>query len=409
MRVLFVHQNFPGQYLHLAPALAKAGHEVVALTVESNKRTELVRTVRYPFDEKAIKAWSPLSAHFTSHAARGEAVARKAQELKRDGFTPDVICGHLGWGETLFLKDIWPQAKMLVYAEFFYNHDGADVGFDPEFAREGEESRMRTTSRTASLLTSMHVADRGLAPTEWQASQWPAGMRERISIIHDGVDTRKCAPNRNAFVKLGRNDLTLKPGDEVVTFINRNLEPYRGYHVFMRALPRIMRERPNARVIIVGGDQVSYGAAPPQGKTWKNIFLGEVQNDLDMERVHFVGRVPYDVFVNLMQVTAAHVYLTYPFVLSWSMLEAMACGALIIGSRTPPVEEVLKEGENGLLVDFFDKEGIADAVIGALARQSAFQHLRAGARRTVAENYDLSTVCLPRHIELVEKLARNEI
>ena len=197
----------------------------------------------------------------------------------------------------------------------------------------------------------------------------------------------------------------LRPGDEVVTFVARQLEPYRGYHIFMRALPLLQKLRPNVRVVIVGADGTSYGAAPPKGQTWKNIFLAEVQDKLDMERVHFVGRVPHDVLTQLMQVSALHIYLTYPFVLSWSLLEAMSIGCLVLGSDTAPVREVIQHGRNGLLTPFFDVEALANSAADALARGKDLQSLREAARATVVEGFDLATHCLPEQVAMLEKLA----
>jgi len=190
-------------------------------------------------------------------------------------------------------------------------------------------------------------------------------LQQKINVVHEGINTARCAPDPTATIHLRNNTITLKPGDEVITFVNRNLEPYRGYHIFMRALPAVLKARPNARVIIVGGDEISYGGPPhPKvGPTWREIFFRQVRDQLDLSRVHFVGKIPYSVFVQLMQVSAVHAYLTYPFVLSWSMLEAMSCGALVLGSRTAPVEEVIRDGENGVLLDFFDVPAWSDAYL----------------------------------------------
>jgi glycosyltransferase involved in cell wall biosynthesis len=202
------------------------------------------------------------------------------------------------------------------------------------------------------------------------------------------------------------NGRTLRAGDEVITFVNRNLEPYRGYHVFMRALPEMLRCRPDAVALIVGADGVSYGAAAPHGKTWKQIFLDEVKDRLDTSRVFFLGRLAYADYLKVLQVSACHVYLTYPFVLGWSCIEALSAGCLVVGSRTRPVEEVIEHERNGLLVDFFDVAGLADTVVHCLARREHYAHLRAAARETAVQRYDLATICLPEQLRLIEKVAR---
>ena len=402
MKILFLHQNFPGQFLHLAPALAARGHEVLALTPQSNVRQSPLPTLRYKYEAPKLDPVVFAEAKtFAEMSHRGKAVARAAAELRdKRGYKPDLIFGHIGWGETLFIKDVFPDARLLTYAEFCYRARGLDTGFDPEFTRDNLLADVHVTARTAHLILAMSQADKALAPTRWQASTFPDHLQSRISVIHDGVDCAALTPDANASVTLeGR---TFRAGDEVLTFVNRNLEPYRGYHIFMRALPEVLKARPDAQVVIVGGDGVSYGPRPQGDKSWKDKFLDEVRGDLDLSRVHFVGRVPYDAFVNLMQVSRAHAYLTYPFVLSWSMLEAMACGALIVGSSTAPVTEVIRHNENGVLVDFFDVAGWSNALIDALANPEKYAPLRAAARATITAGYDLQTHCLPRLIEFVE-------
>lgn len=403
MRILFLHQNFPGQFRHVASALRKQHeHELLALVPSGHSRPAIIPVRTYPFDLQHARTNISLARHYTHRVARGAAVAEVLRELRKEGFTPDVVMGHGAWGETLFVRDVWPDCRVLVHAEYFYRAEGTDVNFDPEFPIPLDHSlRMELRTRNASMELALLDADQGIAPTAWQAGSFPATLRQNISVLHEGIDTGLICPERNARVGLDQAGLQMRPGDEVITFVSRNLEPLRGYHVFMRALPRILERRPNARAIIVGGDKVSYGPIPPPGKSWKDIFFDEVKGRLDVNRVHFVGQVPRGALVDLLRVSAAHVYLTYPFVLSWSMLEAMSAGALVIGSRTPPVEEVITHGHNGILCDFFDTDGIADAVVDALAHPLRYQPLRDAGRRTVVERFDLQRVCLPAWLKLL--------
>ena len=263
---------------------------------------------------------------------------------------------------------------------------------------------MIAQGRTAHLGQSLLHADAGVSPAQWQASTYPPALRAMIDVAFDGVDTATVRPDPGA--RLTLPDMPeLCAGDEVLTFVNRNLEPYRGYHSFMRALPDVLAARPKARVVIVGGDEVSYGNPPKDGRKWKDIFLDEVRDRLDLNRVHFVGKVPYANFVQLMQVSRVHAYLTYPFVLSWSMVEAMSAGALVVASDTAPVREVIRHGENGLLVDFFDIAAWSRSLTEALATPKRFLPLRAAARQTVLDHYDLRTICLPRMVQIVERFA----
>jgi glycosyltransferase involved in cell wall biosynthesis len=397
-RILFIHQNFPGQFRHLAPALAAQGHEVVALGM--TEQADRLPGVRYVVHQARLPAdarqQAPQLKDLYSKVLRGESAAAALHRLKQDGFTPDIVFVHPGWGEALYVKDVFPRARMLIYAEYYYEGEGGDSHFDPEFSAAPDlASLQRLRLRNTHLLHAMSAADAGLSPTLFQRDRHPAWFRDRIAVIHDGIDTERFRPDAAARVTLSAAGVTLRPGDEVVTFVSRQLEPYRGYHVFMRALPLLQKLRPAARVVIVGGDGVSYGAAPPEGKTWKAIFRDEVAPRLDMGRVHFVGRVPHALLTQLMQVSAVYTYLTYPFVLSWSLMEAMSTGCLIVGSRTAPLQEVIEHGHNGLLTDFFDHEALAHTVADTLARRDTLTHLRAAARQTIVDGYDLHRHCLP--------------
>jgi glycosyltransferase involved in cell wall biosynthesis len=301
------------------------------------------------------------------------------------------------------LLNLLPSVPVLHQVEFVYQLEGGDVGFDPEFEQPDWSQRTRIRLRRSTQLLALQDLDWGLAPTPWQASTVPAEYRQRLSVIHEGIDTTVIRPERSAEIKLQRASLTLQPGDEVVSFVARNLEPYRGFHRFMRALPLLQQLRPQAQVVIVGGLEVSYGTPPAGGGNWKEALLAELDGQLDLSRIHFVGRIAHGLLHQLFQVCACHVYLTYPFVLSWSLLEAMACEALVIGSSTPPVQDVITDGVNGHLVDFFDAEALARCIAGVLADPSGQRPLRAAARRTVVEQFDLQTVCLPQQLALVDR------
>jgi len=396
MRLLFVHQNFPGQYRHLAAHYAGAGHEVVAIGDKENLRYQPrlpgVRLFGYeaPREDHA----GAFEASALRAMQRGRALATAAAALRRAGFRPDLVFGHIGWGEALFLKDIFPAAPLLLYGEFFYRARGADMGFDPEFPPSAK-SLLRLRVMNAPLLMSLDAADWVMTPTFWQQRQFPDAYKARMSVIHDGVDTDAARPGGG-------------PEEELITYVARNLEPYRGFHVFMRAIPEIQRRRPKARIVIVGGDAVSYSPRLPPGQTYRERLLRELDGRIDLARVSFLGRIPYKEYLALLRRSSVHVYLTYPFVLSWSLLEAMASGCLVIGSRTPPVEEVIAHGRNGLLVDFFSPEKIAIEIDEALRRQSELLPLREAARRTVLERYDLKRVCLPAQCRLVEALLKGK-
>ena len=408
MKILFIHQNFPGQFKNLAPALAARGETCVALTMRVKKPGvwQGVQLVPYGLARKPNTSVHPWLVDLNSKLHRAEGCLVAAEKLKAQGFEPDVIVAHPGWGESLFLRDLWPKARIGLYYELFYQSDAGDAGFDPEFSRP-EERFNKQRIRLKNINNHLHypIGDKGICPTEFQASSFPKAYRDKISIIHDGIDTNIACPKQTSF-KLPTGEV-LGNKDQVITFVNRNLEPYRGYHIFMRALPKVLKDNPKARILIVGGDERSYGAAAPDGKTWKDIFINEVRDqisDHDWTRVHFLGKLPYDQFLAMLQITSAHVYLTYPFVLSWSLLEAMSIGAPIVASDTDPVREVIKNGQTGHLFDFFDIKGLDAQLTHTLNDPEAAKEMGRRARDFVKTHYDLQTVCLPKQLDWIDAL-----
>lgn len=359
----------------------------------------LTQVIPYPRPQTASPSTHHYLQGFESAVRRGQHVARLLLELRKTGFVPEVVCVHPGWGEGLFVRDIFPEARIVMFAEFFYRSKGSDVGFDPALPVELDDiCRLRT--RNATQLVSLEAADLLICPTEWQKAQYPAMFSSKIRVIHDGVDTDLVAPRPEATLQVS-DSLTLSSRDEVITYVARNLEPYRGFPTLMRALPEILQRRPRAQVVIVGGDGVSYGRPPAGGKTFRQSLLAEVGARIDTKRVHFLGYVPYQRYLDVLAVSTVHVYLTYPFVLSWSLLEAMAAGCAVIGSDTQPVREVIRDGENGILTDFFDTARLADRVVGLCRRRESLAEIRSRARQTVVERYDLRRICLPQQVELV--------
>ena len=402
MRVLLVHPNFPGQTVHIMRALAaRKGVRIVAIGARDHPVPPGVELRRYEAPGPS-KSPVPHARSFEAAVARAERVAGIALDLRRGGFTPDMVWCHIGWGDALFLKDVFPTSPMLLYAEFLYAAVGADVGYEPGKPPTVQDA-IRVRGMNAPLVSAMHASDWGIAPTRWQHDKFPKWYQERMSVVHEGVDTAVCRPDAAATYTLPDGSV-LRPGDEVVTYVARNLEPYRGFPTFMRALPKLLAARPGARVVIVGGDEPGYGRKVQGYPTWREAMLAEV-GPLDPARVFFVGRIPHPDLHALFRVSAAHVYLTAPFVLSWSVLEAMACGALVIGSDTPPVREVIEDGVNGLITGLFDPDALAARMVKALSDPLAHHRLRLRARKTVEERYDLARICLPRQLAVVEALA----
>jgi glycosyltransferase involved in cell wall biosynthesis len=417
MNILLVHQNFPGQFKHLAPALAAdPTNRVVGFTMSAHPRVSGVQMVHYRPGRGSSANIHPWVSDIEAKVIRGEVAFKAARKMRDEhGFVPDLIFSHHGWGESLFLKEVWPKARQLLYCEWFYPLHGADVGFDPEFLKNDAGSLCKLRMKNAHNLLCMDEADAGLSPTHWQRSTHPDWFKPRIQVIHDGVDTDLVAPRpdlktlrlpipADEACGIPAGEVHLSRDDEIVTFVNRNLEPYRGYHIFMRALPELLRRRPRARVVIVGGNETSYGARPEKG-TWKQHFLDEVRGDIDLSRVHFVGKIPYPSFLALLQMATVHIYLTYPFVLSWSLIEAMSCAGAIVASDTAPVREVIADGETGRLVDFFSQSALVDRVCELLDDPAQRARLGARARELAVSRYDLRRRCLPAQLALVRSLA----
>ena len=290
MKILFVHQNFPGQYLHLAGRLgAIPANQVVFITQRKDANLPGVRNIVY----KPQREVTPQVHHYLrkseADVLNAQSVARLALDLKRSGFVPDLMVGHNGWGEIWYLKDVFPQTPLLGYFEFFYRFAGADVGFDPD-ERLTFDTAPRIRTKNLGNLIGLDAADAGQCPTHWQKSTYPERCQSMLRVIHEGIDSEAARPDANARLFLPEFGIDLAAGDEVVTYVARNLEPYRGFPSFMRSLPDILARSPNARVLIVGGDEVSYGARLPQGKSWRQQMLDELAGSLDLKRVHFLGR-----------------------------------------------------------------------------------------------------------------------
>ena len=404
MRILFVHQNMPGQYKHLAPAMAKeAGNEVVFITREGKPDIPGIRKMTYKLSREPKSGSHQYLNRLDDQLLHGQGAARAAIALRNQGFQPDVIAGHSGWGETLYLKDVFPDARLLTFNEFFYRSRGADTDFGAE-GKEDLDRDCRTRTRNAHMLLSLEAADWGITPTWWQWSVHPEPFRERMSVIHDGVDTTLCQRKTDPKLTLDNGEV-LTAEHEVITYMARNLEPYRGFHVFAKGLGALCQARPNARFVIIGGDGISYGNAPGDAANWREKLITSAK--IDAARVHFMGKVPYDVYRTILSLSRAHIYLTYPFVLSWSVMEAMSHECLMIASATKPVGEVIRDGENGVLFPFDDHEAMVEKVIAAVERPDAFMDIRKAARQSIVDRYDLETVCLPRQKALIEMLAEN--
>jgi len=404
MRILFLHPNFPAQFRHVAAALGQdSRHQVVFGTSRREGHLPGVSKIIYNPSREA----APQTHHYVrpleNAVLQGQAVYRLAEQLKARGIVPDVVYGHSGWGPTLLMKDIFPKAKLLCYFEWFYHAHGSDADFDPsEPLTADDQARIRF--KNAPILMDLYSCDRGLSPTYWQHQQFPSEYRSKITVRHDGIDTDFFCPKPGAKLVLPRINLDLSHAKELVTYVARGMEPYRGFPQFMEAVSLLQQRRPQCHVVIVGKNQVAYGKTLPDGKTYKELMLEKF--DLDLDRIHFTDWLPYSEYLQVLQASSAHVYLTRPFVLSWSMMEALSAGCLVVGSRTAPVTEVIQDGVNGLLADFFSPQEICDRLEEALKYPDRMAAIRAKARETVLERYSLAEL-LPKHLRWIQQQEDN--
>lgn len=394
MHILCVHQNLPAQYKHLIGWLLHRGHTVVGVSQKAAAFSHpRYHHAGYAAPKLPGRSAGMHAASFADDCARGAAVRDLGRALRKEGLTPDLMLAHTGWGEALFLKEVWPSAPLVGYFEYWYTADGEGaVNYDAEF-RASDAMPAIMQARNATNLVSWEACDHGQTATQWQRDGYPERLRERITAVHEGVRTDVCVPNPDVSVKLGRVDAAVTRQDEIFTFMARNMEPTRGFHVFMRALPQILAARPKARCLLIGGKDVSYGRAAPGG-SWRAVMEQALGDTLDWSRIHFLGRVPYEVFIACMQLTRCHVYLTVPFVPSWSLLEAMACGAPVVASDVAPVREAT--GGSAHLVPFADHISISRAVTDVLAADEGVRvEIGLRGRRRIVEAYDANTICLP--------------
>lgn len=412
MRILFLHRNFPAQFRHLAEHLARdPGNEVVYGTAkpDSPYRMPGVRRVAFRQPPEPPPGTHPYLRSTDRAVRTGQSVVRMCAQLARDGFSPDVIIAHSGWGPGLYVKEVFPRAQLLVHVEWYFRTRGADLGFlPPELETRNPDRDLATVTGNLATLHDLAVADAVWVPTAFQAAQLPATAPGRVTVLHEGIDTTYFSPTPTepAAGTAPRNvaGLHLAPDAELLTYATRGMEPYRGFPQFLRAAATLLEARPRLHAVVAGEDRVVYGTPLPTGDSWRRRMVAELGPRLDPSRVHFVGGLPYRSYVDLLRASDAHVYLTVPFVLSWGMLEAMACGVRLVASATPPVQEVVTDGRDGLLVDFFDADALAARVADVLDRPAEHRALGVTARQTIVDRYDLHRL-LPRQEALVRAVA----
>jgi len=410
MKLLFVHQNMPGQYREMILWLTaqQEQHQIVFLTQRRDIQIKGVKTLSYRAHHKPAAGAYGLSKEWEAAAGAGIGAALAMRQFEKDeGFKPDIIIGHTGWGELLFMKEIWPDVPVIGFFEYFYRTSGGLVGFDPE-SPVNDQAGFFAKARNTVPYASIDSVDLGHTPTYWQRDRFPKSFHDRMYVSHDGIRTDRLIPNPAASISLGRLEQPLSRKNEVITYVARNMERARGFHIMMRALPEILAQRPKARILMIGGNETSYGAESKHPEGLRGEMEAELGNSVDWSRVHFLGKVPYEDLCRIIRISRCHIYLTMPFVLSWSLLEAMSMQATVVAADVAPVREAVSHNETGMLVDFFDPAALANQVIDVLRNPGDYAHLRPAARAHVVENYDFLSHCMPEHIARINALVPKE-
>lgn len=395
-KILFLHTNFPGQYRRLAPYLKEGGgFDVRVGTLKSNAQKIEFTHVKFEKQREARADIHPSLVRTENALLTGQAAYSALHAFKNQGWQPDIVCAHSGFGAGLFVKDVFPQAKYLAYHEWYFNGPVTDEG--QPCSPDDHNALIRSRMSNLSFLVDLAAMDAGVTPTAWQKAQFPSVFQSSLHVLHDGLDTGFYTPRETTTLTLG-DGLTLTRADEVITYVARGMEPYRGFPQFMEAVARIQKKNPKVQTIIVGNDRVAYGSKRSDGLTYKQHAFKSY--DLDTSRVHFTGLVSFEQLRAIFRISSVHVYLTVPFVLSWSMLEAMSTGCVVLGSATPPVQEVIQDGENGFLTDLFDTNLLAERIGDLLEKKESMTSVRQAARETITLRYSASNT-LPCHRQLI--------
>lgn len=403
MNILFLHRDFPAQFKYLVLSLLNDPNnnvyfisEDIGVEIKGVTRFSLKGQDENPCpDNPHVKLFGKIIEH-------SKAAMRCAQEMKAQGIIPDIIYGFGFWGVNLFMKDVFPGVPVISFCEWFYNLEGADLGFDGRVFSDEQKSVIRCEN--AHSLLDLHAADVCVSPTQWQKKQFPKEYHHKFKVIHDGIDTDTCSPGKDAKLYIKDKDLTLTADDEVITYGTRGMEPYRGFPQFMEAAEKILKKRPKAHIVIAGADHAYYGALPEEG-TYKEQMLKKL--DIDMDRIHFVGGLSFYDYINFLRVSSAHVYSTYPYILSWSILNAMSSGCCVVASSTAPVLEIIRDNYNGLLFDFYDIDQQVEKIEYALDNKEKAQEIRENARQFVLDYYDVKNM-LMQQVSLIYNTARKK-
>lgn len=410
MKFCFIHPVFGSQFYPLAAHLAEQPeHEVLFLCSADHGKEGMrnlgrdfaptprmqVQTFNYHSGRKHHA--DPLLQRILDESYQGMEVFRTLRAMKKQGYAPDFILCHNYWGAALYLKDIYPEVPKIVYSEYHSTPEHVAACLKPG-AKLPDSNKLYLRTGQANSLISLDAADVILTPTEFQKSTHPAYLHSKIKVIHDGIDTDFFAPNHEvqAIGIAGRK--IAKPEHKIITYVSRNFESYRGFESFVKAAA-IVQQQCHEAVFLVGGGTGGGGYGGQCGPDYVKSVLADTP-ELDLRRFLFMGVLNHADYQQLLQLSDVHVYLTVPFVLSWSLLEAMATGCTIVASDTAPVKEVIKDGKNGLLADLYAPEAIAEQIVKAIQKPNP--KLGEQARKTIEKHYSIGAV-LPQFVQFFSK------
>ncbi|MBY0587869.1 glycosyltransferase [bacterium] len=402
MHVLFVHQNFPAQFGHIASYLVRNhGFECTFVSERPPGNEGGIRRLQYKLHGGATKSTHYCSRSFENFIWHSHGVyeTMKANPDVR----PDLIVGHSGFGSTLFLADLY-QCPIVNYFEYYYRSTQSDMDFRKEFPTT-ELDRLRVRGRNAMLLSDLENCDAGYSPTRWQRSLFPATYRDKIETIFDGIDTTLWKPRREGETLETLGGQTLPKGKKIVTYVSRGFESMRGFDIFMKIAKRIYQDRSDVHFVCVGSDRVCYGGDNRhiQASSFREHVLS--QDSYDLSRFLFTGMLPTRDLAMLLAHSDLHIYLTVPFVLSWSLMDSLASGCTVLASATPPVQEMIEPGVNGLLADFYDVDSFVRQAHEVLNDPASYRSLGQRGVEMVERDYSLTQV-LPRMLGLYDRVIK---
>lgn len=385
LNILFIHPNFPGQFKALINSLVS--HKNVRLAFITTRQDAEQRGViikKYAAPERQVDGVHKYLRTLNQDMNGAQEITKAAIELAREGFVATAVVGHIGWAGLMFMREVFPDAKLIGYTEWYFKWQNSWEHFSGE--KLNMDQKISTRMLNATSVLGIEALDACVTPTHWQRSVFPKMYQRNMHVIHEGIDTNTCEPQARRTLFVPGCLKPLSPELKLVTYVSRAMEPARGFFTFMDAAARLAKLDPEVQFVIVGRPHAAYSGSTGDGPTYKEQAIEKY--DVDMSRMHFCGKLQYDDYLQVLKNSSVHVHFSMPYTLSWSALEAMACGCAMVGSSNAPVNEAIEHDVNGRLVNFFDAEGLVREVQDLLADRNEAERLGLAARETVLSRYE---------------------